>query len=114
MTRILSISTAASRSPARSGDYICDSGDIENTDGSEWVFPSWSHAILGLMAVAMNKGGVDYDDINARMAPNNRAQAEEILRRLEAWDNEKQLNAQQNVDPYQHGSGFRAGTTNID
>jgi hypothetical protein len=37
-----------------------------------WVFPSWAHPFLGFYAVAINKGGVDYD-INARMVPDNRA-----------------------------------------
>ena len=33
------------------------------------MFPSWAHPLLGFYAVAINKGGVDYDDIDARMAP---------------------------------------------
>jgi hypothetical protein len=61
---------------------------------------------LGFYAVAINKGGVDYDDINARMAPDNRAQANAIIQRPEAWDGEKQLQAQQNIDPYQQGGGY--------
>lgn len=92
-------------------DHIKDSVDIDA--GSSWVFPSWSHALLAFYAVAINKGGVDYDDINARMAPDNRAQAKIITDRLEWLDNEKQLQAQQNIDPYNGGEGHRDGAINI-
>jgi hypothetical protein len=71
-------------------DHFKDSPEIENSDSSSWVFPSWAHPFLGFYAVAINKGGVDYNDINARMVPDNRAQANAIIQRLEA-DNEKQL-----------------------
>jgi hypothetical protein len=94
-------------------DHIKDSPEIEDDDGSSWLFPSWAHPLLGFYAVATNKGGVDYDDINARMAPENRAQANVILKQLETWDNEKQLQAQQNVDPYQEGDGYRSGAINL-
>lgn len=94
-------------------DHVKDSAEITNDDTSSWVFPSWAHALLGFYAVAINKGGVDYDDINARMAPDNRAQANVILKQLEAWDNEKQLQAQQNIDPYQRDDDWRPGAINI-
>lgn len=93
--------------------HVKDSPDIENDDASQWVFPSWSHPLLGLYAVAMHKGGVDYDDVNARMSPENRAQANEILKMLEAWDNEKQLQASQNTDPYQPSSDWKPGAIDI-
>jgi hypothetical protein len=95
-------------------DHIKDSPDITNDESSSWSFPSWSHALLGFYAVAINKGGVDYDDINARMAPDNRAQANAIIQRLEAWDGEKQLMAQQYVDPYRSpGDDHRDGSIAI-
>jgi hypothetical protein len=94
-------------------DHIKDSPDITDDDSSSWVFPSWAHALLGFYAVGINKGGVDYDDINARMAPDNRAQANAILQRLEQWDNDKQLQAQQHIDPYNGGEGHRDGAINI-
>jgi hypothetical protein len=94
-------------------DHIEDSADITNDDASSWVFPSWAHPLLGFYAVAINKGGVDYDDINARMSPENRAQAAVITKLLENWDNEKQLQAQQNTDPYRGGEDWRPGAINI-
>ncbi|ABE61205.1 hypothetical protein Nham_0309 [Nitrobacter hamburgensis X14] len=94
-------------------DHIKDSPEITNDDSSSWIFPSWAHPLLGFYAVAINKGGVDYDDINARMAPENRAQAKVITDRLEWLDNEKQLQAQQNIDPYQSDDAWRPGAIYI-
>lgn len=94
-------------------DHIIDSDDITDDDTSTWVFPAWAHSLLGFMAVAIYKGGVDFDDVNARMAPDNRAMAEMLTRNLENWDNEKQLTAQMGTDPYQDQSDFRSGAINI-
>jgi hypothetical protein len=91
-------------------DHIKDSEDIDAD--TSWSFPSWAHPLLAFYAVGMHKGGVDYDDINARMAPDNRAQATLILQQLAVWDNEKQLQAQQNVDPYAD-EGYRSGTITL-
>jgi hypothetical protein len=44
-----------------------------------------AHASSAL-TVGIHKGGVDYDDINARMAPDNRALAELTVKQLENWD----------------------------
>jgi hypothetical protein len=94
--------------------HIQDSADITNDDSSTWIFPSWSHPLLGFMAVAINKGGIDFDDVNARMAPDNRAQAELLTQRLEGWDAEKQLSATQQTDPYnQPNDGWRPGAINM-
>jgi hypothetical protein len=95
-------------------DHIKDSADITDDDDSTWVFPTWSHPVLGFYAVAINKGGVDFDDLNARMAPDNRAQAQQILSMLESWDNEKQLQARASVDPYHRPTDtYRSGAINI-
>ena len=94
-------------------DHIKDGPEITDDDSSSWIFPSWAHPLLGFYAVAINKGGVDYDDINARMAPDNRAQATAILKLLDGWDNDKQLQAQQNIDPYQSGDEWRPGAINL-
>ena len=66
-------------------DHIKDSPDITNADSSSWVFPSWSHALLGFYAVAINKGGVDYDDINARMAPDMLTASADLQPRQSGW-----------------------------
>jgi hypothetical protein len=89
------------------------SPDIENIDASSWVFPSWSHPLLAFMAVGIHKGGIDYDDINARMSPENRALAIQIMNMLVNWDTEKQLSSIENEDPSNSGDGFRSGAINI-
>lgn len=94
-------------------NHIIDSGDVEDDDSSSWAFPSYAHPLLAFMAVAINKGGIDFDDIHARMAPDNRAVAQSIMTMLEGEDNEKQLSARRNVDPYNEDSGFRSGAINI-
>lgn len=95
-------------------NYIRNSPTITNDDSSTWVFPSWSHALLAFMAVAMNKGGIDFDDIHARMAPDNRAVAQSIMSQLENLDNEKQLTMNRSSDPYNDNQGgFRSGAINI-
>lgn len=95
-------------------NYIANSTDITNTDGSLWSFPSWSHALLGYYAVAMNKGGVDYDDINRLMAPENQARAAEIVKALTAWDNSMQLTSIENTDPTAGPhDGFRPNAINM-
>jgi hypothetical protein len=95
-------------------NHIKDSADVPDTDTTAWSFPSWSHPLLGLMAVGMHKGGVDYDDINARMSPENQAVAAGIVSMLEKWDNEKQLAARSQYDPTDnYQEGFRPGAINI-
>ncbi|MGE3703443.1 MAG: hypothetical protein AB7G08_32635 [Hyphomicrobiaceae bacterium] len=80
-------------------EHIKDSPEIENDDASEWVFPSWSHALLGFLAVAMHKGGIDYDEVNARQLVQNNADAMRLFQRLVSWDAELQLGAQEQHDP---------------
>lgn len=96
-------------------NYIRDSGDVENSDSSSWAFPPYAHPLLAFMAVAIHKGGIDFDDINERMAPDNRAVALSLMSMLENEDNEKQLSAIRNTDPYadRDGDGFRSGAINI-
>jgi hypothetical protein len=95
-------------------DHIEDSPDITDDDSSTWIFPSWSHPLLGFLAVGIYKGGIDFDDINARMAPDNRAQAQQLIAMLTSWDNEKALSAQENVDPYQSRNGYRPNAVDMD
>lgn len=94
-------------------DHIKDSPDLTDDESSTWVFPTWSHTLLGFMAVAMSKGGIDYDDINAHMAPDNRAQALNLITLLENWDSGKQLSAVENSDPYNNGEFPRSNSINI-
>jgi hypothetical protein len=55
-------------------------------------------SLVGYGAVALNKGGVDFDDINAN----------EMLKALKSWDNEKQLAPVSSTDPtWRPSDGFR-------
>jgi hypothetical protein len=92
-------------------DHLKNSPDIEVE--TSWIFPSWAHPLLGYMAVSMHKGGVDYDEVNARMAPENQARADAIIRQLENWDNEKQLSAISQYDTADAHDGFRPGAIPI-
>lgn len=95
-------------------DHIKDSPDLTDDESSSWIFPSWAHPLLAYDAVSMHKGGIDYDDQNARMANENQIRAAEIVRMLEAWDNEKQLDEQMHHDPTDFGNdGWRPGAINI-
>ena len=94
-------------------DHIKNSADLAN-DTAEWIFPSWSHSILGFVAVGIHKGGIDYDEINARMAPDNRAQADAIMSMLETRDNELQLAAVEESDPSgRDEDGWRPNAINM-
>lgn len=94
-------------------DHLIDSPVLTNAADSYWVFPSWSHALLGFFAIGIHKGGIDYDDVNARMSADNRAVAGSIVTALETLDNEKQLSAIQSSDPYGGASGYRSGAINM-
>lgn len=96
-------------------NHIIDSGDVADTDASSWVFPSFAHPLLAFMAVAINKGGIDFDEVHARMAPDNRAVAQNIMAMLENEDTEKQMSALRGTDPYadREGDGFRPGAINL-
>lgn len=93
--------------------HLVTSADCSaNSGATDWPFPSWAHAILGFGAVAMHKGGVDYDDVNARQLVQNNADAIRILNALEKWDDEIQLNEVSEYDQHDD-NGFTANAINI-
>lgn len=93
--------------------HIKDSPDLTSDVSSSWVFPSWSHALLGFGAVGIHKGGIDFDDINARMSPENRAQAEQLFQMLEKQDDAKQLASIETYDPTGSDGGYRTGAIDM-
>ncbi len=79
-----------------------------------WPFPSWSHPLLGFGAVAMHKGGVDYDEVNARQIVQNSQDAVRLLRALQKWDNDLQLSEREDYDARDvMDGGFRSGAINM-
>jgi len=57
------------------------------------LFPSRFWKLLGFMVMAMYEGAVDYDEVFARMSPENRKIAESIKMSMVAWDNQLQNRA---------------------
>lgn len=68
--------------------YIGESAAI--TSPTSWSFPTRYHHLIPYMVSGMQKGGVDYDDIFARMAPENRANAQLLINSMEMWDDSLQ------------------------
>ena len=64
--------------------FLVTTADI--TDTTEWAFPSRYHKILGFRVAAYYTGGVDTDDIYARMSPFHRAAAMELEDGLRRWN----------------------------
>lgn len=69
-------------------NYTEESPEI--TSATSWAFPARFHPLIAYFVSAMQKGGVDYDDIFARMAPENRSQAEALAFAMEMWDDQIQ------------------------
>jgi hypothetical protein len=59
-------------------DYIEESAAV--AEGTSWAFPSNAHPLLAFYAIGIQKGGIDFGDVNGRMAPDNRAQAGVIMK----------------------------------
>ncbi len=64
--------------------YIAESADLTLT--TSWTFPTFAHPLLAYYVAALHKGGIDYDDVNRLMAPENRSIVDTIRRRLVQWD----------------------------
>jgi len=92
--------------------HMIDNDDI-TTDTTWQRFPSWVCPLLAYMAVAMHKGGIDFDDQNARMASYNSTDAMRFYSMLTRWDNEMQLQMIGTMDPWQSGSLYQSGKIDI-
>jgi len=89
-------------------DHLVTTSDLDiNSASTDWPFPSWSHHVLAFGAVAMHKGGVDYDEVNARQLLHNNSDAMRILAALSRWDANKQIDERQDLD-LSSGAGDRA------
>lgn len=91
--------------------YIATSTLVDPTSATEiWsVFPDRFHPLLGFYAIGIFKGAVDYDEINRRMLPENRATMEALKRALEKWDNALQLSEVSHNDPNEPYAYPRSG-----
>lgn len=76
--------------------------------------PAVYHPILAYYAVGINKGAIDYDDINRQMLPSNQAVLNSLKNALEKWDTSLQLDEQMGTDPTGSDMGyFRSGAINV-
>ena len=67
------------------------------------------------MAVAMHKGGVDYDDVNARQLIQNTGRHALIMRMLESWDQRSNSPRRSNTTRRMAALGWlEAGAINMD
>lgn len=95
-------------------DHLKTTPDVTADNTNAWAFPSWSHPILGDLAVASHKAGIDYDEVNARQAVANNSDAARILNALVKWDDEKQLQALAQHDPTVGPTeGYRPGAVDM-
>lgn len=72
--------------------YLKTTDDITSSTSPVW--PARFHKILGFYVAGYIQMGVDSDDIFARMAPANKAEAQMALNSMEAWDSALQANEQ--------------------
>lgn len=73
--------------------------------GTSWAFPSRFHAIIGFLVSEMYKGGGDYDDVSAREALQNRADAFTLYNALIDWDTKLRLREMNGMYDKQGGYG---------
>lgn len=69
--------------------YIYNPGNI-TASANDWVFPDEYHPILAFDVAITQKGGVDYDEINARMVAFHGADIRELDSAIVKWDDELQ------------------------
>lgn len=61
-------------------------GSPEITSSVEWNFPSFSHPILAYEVAIEQKGGIDWDRVNANQVPFNKETVKSINSGLALWD----------------------------
>lgn len=71
--------------------YIQFSPDI--TANTSWVFPARFQIGLAHALASIHKSGIDFDDINSRMATQNNADFQRLLSAMRSWDSMRQVNA---------------------
>lgn len=64
--------------------YLQGTQDISPT--STWEFPSYAHPLLVFDVVIQQKGGIDWDRINASQIPYNQNTLKQLESSLDMWD----------------------------
>lgn len=88
--------------------YVSTSTAIDLTSNSAvWSpFPSRFLPLLAYYALGLYLGGVDYDSVSARMAPNQLETMRALKNAMEKWDNEKALATLQSNDPTEYPGAY--------
>ena len=63
---------------------------VEITAQVDWVFPSQFHPILAFDVAVSQKGGIDWDELNARMAQYNGQDTQQVWSAMVMWDTDLQ------------------------
>ena len=61
-------------------------GTVDIDGDGTWEFPTVAHPILAYEVAAEQKGGIDWDTVNANQVPFNRDTATKINSQLNMWD----------------------------
>lgn len=64
--------------------YLQGTEDISET--GEWDFPAYSHPLLAYDVAVEQKGGIDWDTINANQVPFNQRKIQQLELSLATWD----------------------------
>lgn len=73
--------------------------DLTSTSAVWTVFPSRFLPVLGFYAIGIYQGGIDYDTISARQAPNNLQVMQTLKKSMEKWDDNMQSTEMESNDP---------------
>lgn len=68
--------------------FLKGTADIEA--GTTWEFPTFSHPLLAYEVAIEQKGGIDWDRVNANQVPYNKNTSNEIMSGLNMWDSRLQ------------------------
>lgn len=66
--------------------FLQGTEDFTTAGTEEWTFPSFAHPLLAIEVAIENKGGIDWDRINASQIPYNKSTTNEIRGQLALWD----------------------------
>lgn len=72
-------------------DFIQASADFTNGGSEEWPFPENFHPLLAFDVAITQKGGVDYDDIHARMVQYHGIDVRALENAMNMWDAQLQV-----------------------
>lgn len=70
--------------------YLQGTVDVDAQSTEIWDFPSYSDALLAFDVAIDQKGGIDWDTVNANQVPYNQRKLQQIEMNLATWDAQMQ------------------------